>query len=125
MEEGKERNEEADNDGELHSFQGLRSTKRKHSGDLDSDILSFQASTPGVVERKVRNLSGMEGEVARLFADPPEWLGKQIAEYRAQGSPERLRNPLAAAVSSHLFGSPARWREVLPEVRKALGEVAM
>jgi hypothetical protein len=109
------------------SHQTPRTTKRRDSGDWDSgaDFLSFQASTPVVEERKERNLSGVEGEVARLFADPPEWLGKQIAEYRRQGSPERVLNPLANAISSHLFGSPWRWREVLPEVRERLEEVAM
>jgi hypothetical protein len=65
------------------------------------------------------------GMVTGLFADPPEWLQLQAAECIRQGSPKQLLNPLATAVSSHLFGSPARWREVLPEVRKALGEVAM
>lgn len=64
-------------------------------------------------------------KVAGLFANPPDWLWLQAAESIRQGSPERLLNPLATAVSSHLFGSPWRWREVLPEVHKALREVEM
>jgi hypothetical protein len=64
-------------------------------------------------------------KVAGLFADPPEWLRLQIAESVKQGSPERLLNPLAIATSVELFGTPNDWREVLPEVRKALDEVAM
>ncbi len=59
-------------------------------------------------------------EVARraadLFAAPPDWLRSQVRECARQGSPERLVNPLANAVSTHLFGSPWRWRDVLPAV---------
>jgi hypothetical protein len=64
-------------------------------------------------------------KVAGLFTDhPPEWLQLQVAECVRQGTPDRLVKPLASAVSSHLFSSPARWREVLPEVRNTLEKVA-
>jgi hypothetical protein len=40
-----------------------------------------------------------------------------------QGVPERLLHPLANAVSTEVFGSPWRWREVLPFVEKKLEDL--
>lgn len=61
-----------------------------------------------------------EHRVPALFRDPPEWLREQVAACRHQGSPDRLLNPIAAAVASHLYGGPQRWQKLLPEVRSVL-----
>lgn len=68
------------------------------------------------------NLKRDSGEVAEkvaaLFKDPPEWMKDRVAEFDKLGAPERPFNSLATAIAHEIFGSPHRWREVLPEVRK-------
>lgn len=59
-------------------------------------------------------------ERAREILREP-WATKQAALCRRPGG-DRLINPLANSVSGKLFGSPHRWREVLPMVEQVLGE---
>jgi hypothetical protein len=56
--------------------------------------------------------------VARLFADPPEWLPKQLEVYRRD--PERHLKPLCAAVAAVVLGDDARASEVQEEVVREL-----
>jgi hypothetical protein len=58
--------------------------------------------------------------VAGLFADPPEWLPKQLKVYRE--NPERHFIPLCKAVAAVVLGDDARASEVQEEVKKALEE---
>jgi hypothetical protein len=60
--------------------------------------------------------------VARLFADPPEWLPKQLEVYRKD--PERHLKPLCAAVAAVVLGDDARASEVQEEVERILKEGA-
>jgi hypothetical protein len=56
--------------------------------------------------------------VAALFANPPEWLPKQLAVYRKD--PERHLKPLCATVAAEVLGDPLRADEVRDEVERHL-----
>ena len=55
-------------------------------------------------------------DVRKLFKNPPEWMKAQARICREKGSPKSLTEPLAAAVSAHLYGSPEHKEDVLPAV---------
>jgi len=79
-----------------------------------SDASSGNAEDDGSV-------SAENGErLSEFFEKPPGWFLTQGRLCAQQGAPERLLNPLANAVSMEVFGSPWRWREVLPFVEKML-----
>ncbi len=61
--------------------------------------------TPGKPERRPQDASEM-------LADPPAWLAAQLERCRAK--PDSLLKPTAVAISSEVYGSAERWREVLP-----------
>lgn len=61
-------------------------------------------------------------QLAEFFAEPPKWFRDQAATIPAE-LPPRLVNPLANTVVIELFGSPQRWREILPAVEKKLKEM--
>lgn len=106
--------------GLTRSHSGITSQMRpaeERSHSVSHSFRSDTGETPVRLPGKDGPADGEAWRVERLFADPPGWLRDQVAEYRRQGSPERLLNPLAAAVASELFGSPHRWREILLEVR--------
>ncbi len=67
---------------------------------------------------------GVENDVRKLFEAPPAWLRTQVRLCREAGAPERLLEPLAAAVAAHLHGDPTRADEVAPFVRDNLAEAA-
>jgi hypothetical protein len=56
--------------------------------------------------------------VAEFFANPPDWLPKQLAKYRE--NPEQHINPLCTAVAAELLGDGARGPEVREEVEREL-----
>jgi DNA-binding transcriptional ArsR family regulator len=58
--------------------------------------------------------------VAGLFADPPDWLVKQLRVYRKD--PAKHRAPLCAAVAAVILEDGGRAEEVREEVEKALEE---
>jgi hypothetical protein len=60
--------------------------------------------------------------VAGLFADPPEWLVRQLEVYRED--PDRHLPSLCAAVASVVLGDGVRGDEVREEIEKTLEEVA-
>jgi AAA domain len=60
--------------------------------------------------------------VSGLFANPPEWLVKQVDVYRQD--PERYLQPLCTAVAAVVFEDGDRAAEVVDEVEKALEEDA-
>ena len=60
--------------------------------------------------------------VADLFANPPDWLPKQIETYRED--PTRHLKPLCAAVAAVILEDGARASEVQDEVRRILEEGA-
>jgi hypothetical protein len=60
--------------------------------------------------------------VASLFANPPDWLVKQLEVY--QKNPARHKKPLCAAVAAVVLGDGARAPEVAGEVERALKEAA-
>ena len=59
--------------------------------------------------------------VAKLFANPPEWLGGQLLRYCED--PDRHFRPLCAYVAAVVKGDDARWEEVREEVVKALEQI--
>jgi DNA-binding transcriptional ArsR family regulator len=65
---------------------------------------------------------GKPPSVAGLFADPPNWLCKQIKMYRKD--PERQLWPLCAAVAAAVLDDPTRGPEVHEEVERELGRLA-
>jgi hypothetical protein len=124
VEEGKERNEKADNDGELLSFQSPRSTKRKHSGIGSRTFFLFKPLPQGW--RKEKKVTSPAWK-ARCRGYSPTLLSGWASRSpsigpRARRSGYGTRSPPPLARTSSVA---PRWREVLPEVRKALGEVAM
>jgi hypothetical protein len=56
--------------------------------------------------------------VAGLFADPPEWLVRQLKVYRKD--PDRHLQPLCATVAAVVLGDGVRGDEVREEVEKVL-----
>ena len=61
--------------------------------------------------------------VAGLFADPPEWLVRQLEVYRED--PNRHLPSLRAAVAAEVLGDGVRGDEVRAEVERALEEDAL
>jgi P4 family phage/plasmid primase-like protien len=62
-------------------------------------------------------------EVADFLDSPPDWFRAQ-ADKHLENPNERPLNPLCTAVAAHLYGDPARWREVKPAVADWLGKVS-
>jgi DNA-binding transcriptional ArsR family regulator len=58
--------------------------------------------------------------VAELFANPPDWLPKQLEVYRK--NPDRHLKPLCATVASVVLGDPLRGDEVREEVEEEVGK---
>src|SRR5215211_4437821 len=56
--------------------------------------------------------------VAGFFANPPEWLPKQLKVYRED--PDRHFEPLCNTIAAEVLGDPLRGDEVREEVEKAL-----
>jgi hypothetical protein len=56
--------------------------------------------------------------VAGLFADPPEWLVRQLKVYRKD--PDRHLQPLCATVAAVVLGDGVRGDEVRGELEKVL-----
>jgi len=57
--------------------------------------------------------------VAELFANPPEWLTKQLKVYRE--NPTRHFGPLCTAVAAEVLGVDGRAEDVAEEVREEVG----
>ena len=62
------------------------------------------------------------GEVAELFANPPEWLQKQATRYRA-GPSERMLKPLCSSVAATLYDDPLRGIEIRSHVERELNRL--
>ena len=63
--------------------------------------------------------SGADGHPVQAFLEnPPPWLANQLVKYRAD--PDRLRNPTCSSISAHVFGTAARWQEVVPFIEGKL-----
>jgi hypothetical protein len=58
--------------------------------------------------------------VAGLFADPPDWLVRQLKVYRK--NPALHKQPLCAAVAAVILEDGGRAEEVREEVEKVLEE---
>jgi hypothetical protein len=57
--------------------------------------------------------------VLALLENPPEWLARQLDEYRTD--PERFKKPTCVAVAAEVFGKATRWQEVMPILEEARG----
>jgi hypothetical protein len=56
------------------------------------------------------------GVIVALLSNPPQWLEKQLAKYRAD--PDRFSKPTCSAIAVEVFGTAQRWREVMPALRE-------
>jgi hypothetical protein len=68
---------------------------------------------PGAGEDEVRSVAG-------FFADPPDWLPKQLEVYHKD--PARHLKPLCATVAAEVLGDSLRADEVREEVERILEE---
>jgi hypothetical protein len=64
-----------------------------------------------------------DDNLAAVLANPPEWW--RVEAEKGLSDPERYVRPLSSATAYEVYGTAARWREALPEVRKALGLAQM
>jgi len=60
--------------------------------------------------------------VAKLFANPPEWLRKQAALCRDDPS-ERMLKPLCSSVAVTLYNDPRRGTEIRPHIERELNRL--
>jgi hypothetical protein len=63
-----------------------------------------------------------DSALADFFQRPPDWYIKQAKHCAREGASERLLKPLASSVACEVFGSAARWQEVLAYIETALKE---
>jgi hypothetical protein len=77
-------------------------------------LFSSSSTTP----RKSGDDENEPASVAGLFANPPDWLPKQLEVYRE--NPERHFEPLCTAVAAVVLGDSLRWQEVAEEVEREL-----
>jgi hypothetical protein len=77
-------------------------------------------TSPEVSKQAQEKEAELQGEntVTGLFTNPPEWLTRQLAVYRA--APHRHIKPLCAAVAAVVLEDGTRGDEVREEVEKAL-----
>jgi len=94
-------------DGQTHQVRLVEARERTH-GTVSSLSLPLNDSDSD------------DTTVAGLFANPPDWLTRQLAAYHDDPA-NRLR-PLCAAVADVVLSNAAHWAKVEAEVRKALGE---
>lgn len=66
----------------------------------------------------------MQGDSALrdFFRQPPGWYIKQAEHCAREGASERLLKPLASSIACEVFGSAARWQEVLAYIETVLKE---
>ncbi len=63
-----------------------------------------------------------DSALADFFRRPPDWYARQAKHCANEGASERLLKPLASSVAYEVFGSAARWQEVLKHIKSALKE---
>ena len=119
---------DASGDADVSAFHGdtLSNGKRQQevpaNGNLCASADASDASWGNAEDDG--SVSAENGErLSEFFEKPPGWFLTQGRLCAQQGAPERLLNPLANAVSIEVFGSPWRWREVLPFVEKILEDL--
>jgi hypothetical protein len=84
-------------------------------------LYSLLSSSPDSLSKSTDddNNDGVPETVAGLFADPPDWLRKQVELCRKD--PAQHLRPLCAAVAAVILEDPTRGPEVRPEVERELG----
>jgi putative DNA primase/helicase len=100
-----------------------------HSGPKNQNLPTDPPREGQVLEkRSASSASSADGgptggtEVLKLLENPPEWLAKQLTECRE--NPRRWLNPTCAAIAAELYGTAARWQEVMPHLEAYLQEAA-
>jgi hypothetical protein len=88
---------------------------------VSSDLGAGESATVAELRKHRERKEG--DPLAEFLENPPEWFLTQGRLCAQQGAPERLLNPLANSVATHLFGSPWQWQEVLPAVEEKLQEL--
>jgi len=90
-------------------------------GQMEEVRLADSRTRP-IKEKSAKSTFGEASDrstVAGLFADPPDWLLKQLEVYRKD--PARHLQPLCATVAAVILGDGARRDEVRDEVERELG----
>jgi DNA-binding transcriptional ArsR family regulator len=95
---------------------GRVTTTGKVQGQMEQVGLVDPRTRP-IKEKSAKSAAEDPPTVAALFANPPDWLHRQIKLYRA--CPGRHLDPLCAAVAAAL-GEPMRGDAVREEVERAL-----
>ncbi len=113
---------EGETEGEAKEEVSLSSPFPKGGDNDDTNKNTAQASTSenNQIQDEEMGLQGVGERLAAFLMEPPGWFANQATHTVREGAPERLLNPLASTVSAHLFGSPARWRELKPEIERYL-----
>lgn len=114
--------------GKGHSEKSLQSRTIPGVGNDPSDLSDPESgmnslnSSYGEVNPESGSLGSL-GSLEAFLENPPRWWVTQAKECLRQGSPERLVKPLANAVATEVYGSPFKWREVLPGIEAKLEEM--
>ncbi len=103
---------------------GINELKRVHEAVIPKEGLP--SSTSSTASGGPAGWFGASGKPERryqdaseLLADPPAWFVAQLERCRAK--PDSLLKPTAVAISSEVYGSAERWREVLPVLDAHVG----
>jgi hypothetical protein len=87
-------------------------------GQMEEVRLADSRTRP--IKEKSTKSTPEKSTVAGLFADPPDWLVRQLEKYRED--PTRHLKPLCTVVAAEVLDDGARASEVEGEVEKALEE---
>jgi hypothetical protein len=116
----KEEDDKSDEDPEpLEPLEPLASSKPPaenlaYLGEGTKDNKDTKGSKDPVADGDGYNLPA----VRALLADPPKWLPELFE--RCRQAPGRYTNSTANSIATEIYGSPARWREVLPVLEEYL-----
>ena len=115
-----------DADASAFHVDTLNNGKRQQEGPANGHVRADTDASDASLRKAEGEENGSFENGERLsgfFEEPPGWFLTQGRLCAQQGAPERLLHPLANAVSTEVFGSPWRWREVLPFVEKRLEDL--
>ena len=82
-------------------------------------LAAVEDPQPGTQRSELRQV-GWDQEVAAFLRNSPQWWLEWVALCRRGRVEERQLNLLASDIACAIYGSPHRWRELLPVVREAV-----
>jgi hypothetical protein len=112
------------NPGDRSEREGAHGERLERRGESRPDKPSSRdGGRQGVQGAHVSGDECLDDDLAAFLANPPEWW--RVEAEKGLTDPERYLRPLSSATAFEVYGTAARWREALPEVRKALGLAQM